>query len=545
MVDEGYLGNSRLKRSGVEISYTQEQLIEVAKCADDPEYFIKNYVKIVNVDHGLVPFNMWDFQSDMVNTFHNNRFSIAKMPRQVGKTTTAAGYMLWCVLFQENYSIAILANKGALAQDILSRIQYAFEYLPLWLQQGIIVWNKRNIELENGSKIAAYATSAAGVRGGSYNLIFLDEFAFVPQNMANDFFTSTYPVISSGTTTKVIIVSTPYGLNHFYKMWVDAEEGRSDYKTIEVHWSMVPGRDAAWREQTIRNTSEEQFRQEFECEFIGSSATLIPAVKLRALAFKSPIKSIEDMDLYREPEENHTYIITVDCAEGVGQDYSAFSVFDVTELPYRQIAKFKNNTISPMLYPSIVYNAARKFNNAFVLVETNNIGQQVVDILHYDLEYENIFRLEHHSIKGQHISAGFKKSVSFGLKTTKSVKKIGCANLKTLVETDKLIIEDFDTISELNTFVRVKDSYEAEEGNNDDVVMTLVFFSWLTAQSYFKEITDSDVRKKLVEERNIHMEEDMSPVGILDDEVYRQDTFVEDGDLWTLAKQRGYTPSNL
>lgn len=281
------------------------------------------------------------------------------------------------------------------------------------------------------------------------------------------------------------------------------------------------------------------------CEFIGSSATLIPGAKLRMLAFKNPVKSIENMDVYREPEPNHMYVMTVDCAEGVGQDSSAFSVFDVTEIPYRQVAKYKSNQISPLLYPSLLYNAARKYNNAFVLVETNNIGQQVVDILHYDLEYENIFRLEHHNIKGQHISSGFKKSVSFGVKTTKSVKKIGCANLKTLVESDKLLIEDFDTISELNTFVRVKDSYEAEEGNHDDMVMTLVFFSWLTAQSYFKEITDSDVRLKLVEERNIQMEEDMTPIGFLDESVYKQDTFVEDGDLWTLAKQRGYLLSNL
>jgi hypothetical protein len=545
MSDEGYLGNSRLKRAGVEISYTEEQLKEIARCIDDPIYFIKTYVKIVNVDHGLVPFAMWDFQEGMVQTFHENRFSIAKMPRQVGKTTTAAGYMLWCVLFQENYSIAILANKGALAQDILSRIQYAFEYLPIWLQQGIITWNKRNIELENGSKIAAYATSADGVRGGSYNLIFLDEFAFVPQNMANDFFTSTYPVISSGKTTKVIIVSTPYGLNHFYKMWIDAEEGRSDYKTIEVHWSMVPGRDEAWREQTVRNTSEEQFRQEFECEFIGSSATLIPASKLRTLAFKNPKRSFDDIDVYREPEENHIYVITVDCAEGVGQDFSAFSVFDVTELPYRQVAKYKNNTISPLLYPTMIYNAARKYNNSYVLVETNNIGQQVVDILHYDLEYENIFTLEHHSIKGQHISAGFKKSVSFGLKTTKSVKKIGCANLKTLIENDKLLIEDFDTISELNTFVRIKDSYEAEEGNNDDVVMTLVFFSWLTAQSYFKQITDSDVRKTLSDDHNLMLEEDMSPVGFFDENIYRQETFREGDDMWSIVEDRGYKTSTL
>ena len=535
MSDTSYLGNTRLKKAGVALSYTEEQLLEISKCIDDPVYFIKTYVKIVNVDRGLIPFEMWNFQEDMVRTFHDNRFSIAKMPRQVGKTTTSAGYMLWCVLFQENFSIAILANKGNLAQDILSRIQYSFEYLPLWLQQGIVVWNKRNFELENGSKIAAYATSGSGVRGGSYNLIFLDEFAFVPQNMANDFFTSTYPVISSGKTTKVIIVSTPYGLNHFYKMWVDAEEGRSLYKTIEIHWSMVPGRDAQWQEETIRNTSEEQFRQEFECEFIGSSATLIPAVKLRSLAFKDPKKSIEDIDLYRDPEEKRIYVMTVDCAEGVGQDSSAFSVFDVSEIPYRQVAKYKNNTISPLLYPSVIYNVARRYNNAYVLVETNNIGQQVVDILHYDLEYENIFTLEHHNIKGQHISAGFKRSVSFGIKTTKSVKKIGCANLKTLIETDKLLVEDFDTISELNTFVRIKDSYEAEEGNHDDMVMTLVFFSWLTAQSYFKEITNNDVRDRLAKERNLYLEEDMSPVGFLDEEVYRQEKFLENNELWELT----------
>lgn len=547
MLDNGYLGNANLKRTGVEIEYTQEQLIEIAKCVEDPVYFIKTYVKIVNVDHGLVPFQMWGFQETMVETFHRERFSICKMPRQVGKTTTAAGYMLWSVLFQENYNIAILANKGSLAREILDRIRYSYEYLPRWLQQGIIVWNKGNIELENGSKIAAYATSASGVRGGSYNLIFLDEFAFVPQNMANEFFTSTYPVISSGKTTKVIIVSTPCGLNHFYKMWVDAEEGRSDYIPVEVHWSMVPGRDEAWKTQTIRNTSEEQFRQEFETEFIGSSATLIPGSKLRALGFRNPIQHTDDgLDIYIAPEDNHVYICTVDCSEGVGQDYSTISVFDVTEMPYRQVAKFKNNQISPMLYPTHIYNIATKYNSAYVLVETNNIGQQVVDILHYELEYENIFRLEHHNIKGQHISAGFKRSVSFGLKTTKSVKKIGCANLKTLIENDKLIIEDFDTISELNTFVRIRESYEAEEGNHDDMVMTLVFFAWLVAQSFFKETTNSDIRQRLSEEHNLNLEEEIAPVGVFDDG--RQEEKYNDGDdLWTVqdAQNRGYTSTTF
>jgi len=536
MNDLYYSGNIKLRKAGAQISYTEEQLVEIAKCIDDPIYFIKTYVKIVNIDRGLIPFEMWDFQEEMVNTFHNNRFSIAKMPRQVGKTITSASYMLWCVLFQEDFSIAILANKGILAQDILGRIQYAFEYLPIWLQQGIVTWNKRNIELENGSKIAAYSTSASGVRGGTYNLIFLDEFAFVPQNMANEFFTSTYPVISSGKTSKVIIVSTPKGLNHFYKMWVDAEENRSMYKTVEVHWTMVPGRDEAWKDETIKNTSQEQFEQEFECEFLGSSATLIPGSKLRTLTFRNPKKSVDGMDIYREAEKNRLYMITVDCSEGVGQDFSAFSVFDVTEIPYRQVAKYKNNEISPLFYPTLIYNAARKYNNAFVLVETNNVGQQVVDILHYDLEYENVLTLEKHNIKGQSISSGFKRSLSYGIKTTKSVKKIGCANLKTLIENDKLLIEDFDTISELNTFVRVRDSYQAEEGDHDDVVMTLVFFAWLTAQSYFKELTDSDVRERMLKEMDMRLEEDMSPIGFLDEEVYKQDTFKEGEDIWKLAE---------
>ena len=540
-MSDGYLGNDNLKRIGVELQYTEEQVKEILKCSEDPLYFVKNYVKIVNVDHGLVPFNMWPFQEDMVTTFHNNRFSICKMPRQVGKTTTAAGYMLWSVLFQENYNIAILANKGSLAREILGRIQYAYEYLPLWLQQGIKVWNKGNIELENGSKINAYATSSAGVRGGTYNLIFLDEFAFVPKNMADDFFTSTYPVVTSGKTTKVIVVSTPYGLNHFYKMWIDASEGRSLYKPLEVHWSQVPGRDAKWKEETIRNTSEEQFRQEFETEFIGSSATLISGAKLRSLAFFDPIYQEECFDIYEQPKPGRLYICTVDCSEGVGGDYSTINVVDVSETPYKQVAKYRNNKLPLLFFPTIIYSVAKRYNEAYVLIETNNIGQQVVDILHYDLEYENIYKLEHHHIKGQSISGGFKRSTSFGIKTTKSVKKIGCANLKTLVESDKLIVRDFDTIAEMNTFVRVRDSYEAEEGNNDDLVMGLVLFSWLTAQSYFKDSTNIDIRKVLLEEQNLLGEEELTPVGIIDDG-RKEEVIIDSGDVWT---ERGYHTSSL
>jgi hypothetical protein len=543
-MDDGYLGNARLKRTGTELSYTEEQVLEIAKCADDPVYFIKTYVKIVNVDRGLITFDMWDFQEDMVRTFHDNRFTIAKMPRQVGKTTTTVGYMLWAAIFNEEYTIGILANKGQLARDILGRIQKAYEYLPQWLQQGIMTWNKGSLELENGSKIFAYATSAAGVRGGTYNLIFLDEFAFVPHNMAVEFFTSTYPVISSGQTSKVIIVSTPNGLNLFYKMWTDAIEKRSTYKTLEVHWSQVPGRDAKWKEETIRNTSEEQFRQEFETEFIGSSATLISGVKLRSLAFHDPIAMEENFNIYEQPIPGHLYIATVDCSEGVNMDYSTINVLDATQAPYKQVARYRNNKLPLLFFPTVIYSIAKRYNEAFVLVETNNIGQQVVDILHYDLEYENIYKTEQHHIKGQSISSGFKRATSFGIKTTKSVKKIGCANLKTLVENDKLIINDFDTINEMNTFVRIRDSYAAEEGSNDDIVMGLVLFSWLTAQSFFKDSTNIDIRKMMLDEQNMLIDETMTPFGFIENGL--QDEVEDDGeDRWHFAEKRGFPMSRL
>lgn len=531
-MDKGYLGNDRLKKVGIEISYTEEQVEEIVKCSEDPIHFIKKYVQIVHVDKGLVPFDMWPFQEEMVQKFHDNRFSICKMPRQVGKTTTTVGYMLWAVLFNVDYTIGILANKGSLAREILGRLQKAYEYLPLWLQQGIVVWNKGNIELENGSKIYAYATSASGIRGGTYNMVFLDEFAFVPHNMAQDFFTSTYPVISSGKTTKVIIVSTPNGLNQFYKMWTDAVEKRSTYTPIEVHWSMVPGRDDKWKEETIRNTSEEQFRQEFETEFIGSSATLVSGVKLRNLAFFNPVKQEEFLDIYEEPKKGHVYVATVDCSEGVGQDYSTINIIDATQTPYKQVAKYRNNNLPLLFFPTVIFSLATRYNTAHVLIETNNIGQQCVDILHYELEYENIYKLDHHRIKGQRISGGYKRNSHFGIKTTKSVKKIGCANLKTLIESDKLVVNDFDTIAELNTFVRVRDSYEAEEGNNDDLVMGLVLFGWLTAQSYFKDETNVDIRKILLAQENMLTDEELTPVGIIDDG--RTEEIDNDGrDLWS------------
>ena len=516
MAVKTYLGNPNLKASGVIHQYTKEQVQEYMKCAKDVEYFARNYIKIVNVDHGLIPFNMWDFQAKMLKTFQENRFSICKLPRQVGKSTTSIAYILHLVLFTDQQNVAILANKGALARDLLAKLQLAYEYLPKWLQQGVVTWNKGNIELENGSKVLAAATSSSAIRGGSFNLIFLDEFAFVQRNLADAFFASTYPTISSGKTTKIIIVSTPNGMNHFFKMWVDATEGRSEYAPIEIMWNDVPGRDDEWKKQTIANTSEEQFRQEFECEFIGSTSTLIHPMKLRELAWVQPNKDKFGLEYYEAPDPRRIYICVFDVSEGVGQDYSAISMFDVTEMPYRQVAKYRSREISPLMFPDVIYRFARWYNNAYVLGETNNIGQQVVNSLYMDLEYENVIATftKNKNIK---VGGGFSVRSAFGIRTTKSVKKIGCSNLKTIVESNKLLISDFETIEELSTFVEDKETYKAEEGCHDDLAMTLVLFGWLITQPYFKDLTNSDIRRNLSQETMKDVHDDLLPAGFFDD----------------------------
>jgi len=542
---EGYQGNPNLPREDYIHSFTQHERDEFIKCVNDPIYFATKYIKIVNVDHGLMPFKMWDFQKDMLTTFHENRFSICKLPRQVGKTTTSVAYLLHYILFNEMATVAILANKSATAREIMGRLQLAFEYLPRFLQQGVKEWNKGSLELANGSRCLADSTSGSSVRGKTFNIIFLDEFAFVPNNIAESFFNSTYPTISSGSTTKVIIVSTPNGLNLFYKMWTLATEKKSDYIPIEIHWSMVPGRTQEWKEQIIRNTSEDQFRQEFECEFIGSTNTLIHPSKIRALVFKNPVARDGDLHIFEQPVSGRTYVLVADVAEGQGLDYSTFSIIDVTEIPYRQVAKYKNNKISPLLFPTVLYTAAVKYNQAFILVEINSIGLQVADILHNELAYENLIKVRNGKNKaGQQATPGFTKQMQFGLKTSVQTKKIGCANLKSLIENDKLIVNDEDTIMELTTFSAHKQSFAAEEGNNDDLVMTLVNFGWLTAQKYFKESVNTDIRRTLQEEQLQIMDQDIVPFGIIDDGLNNRGEVI-DGDVWVTDRERMYTFDNV
>jgi len=534
VASENYLGNPNLKNVGQNIEWTEETLTEYMKCKENPEHFIENYVKIVHVDKGLVPFDMYDYQRDMIHKFNDNRFVICKMPRQTGKSTTIISFLLHYILFNESVNVAILANKGAVARELLSRLQLAYEHLPKWLQQGAVTWNKGNIEVENGSKVIAAATSSSAVRGSSFNIIFLDEFAHVPQNIAEQFFTSVYPTISSGESTKVLIVSTPLGMNMFYKMWIESIEKRNDYVPIEVHWSEMPGRDEKWKEETIRNTSEVQFTQEFECEFVGSTYTLIAPSKLRTLVFKTPIHSNNNLDVYEEPIKNHTYALVADTAQGKGLDYSAFNVFDVSGMPYKQVAKFRDNTISPMLYPNVIFNVGNKYNQAHVLVEVNDIGSQVADTLHYDLEYENIMIITMRGRAGQQIGGGFAKNIQLGLRTSKQIKRIGCATLKDLIEQDQLLLPDFETIRELTTFALTNNTYQAEEGSHDDLAMTLVIFGWLVQQRYFKELTNMDIRKKMWEEQMETLEQDMLPFGIIDDG-QEEETFKDnEGTVWTV-----------
>jgi hypothetical protein len=537
-----YQNNPNLPSEQYRHSFTQKELDEYLKCADDPVYFAKKYMKIVNIDKGLMPFEMWDFQEEMLNTFYQNRFAICKLPRQVGKTTTSVAYLLHQVLFSENMMIAILANRAPTAREILQRLKLAFEYLPMFLKQGIKEWNKGSIHLANGSRVLADSTSGSSVRGMSFNIIFLDEFAFVPNNIAEEFFASTYPTISSGKSSKVIIVSTPNGMNLFYKMWMDSIEGRSDYKNIEIHWSMVPGRDQKWAEQTIRNTSQRQFDQEFGCEFLGSTNTLISGAKLRTLSFKSPVESQNNLDVYELPEPKRTYVICVDVAEGQGLDYSTFSVFDVSEIPYRQVAKYRNNEIAPLLLPTVIYSVAKRFNDAFVLVEINSIGLQVADILHFELNYDNLLKFQQKGKQGTQASGGFaagKNKLAFGLKMSAQTKMIGCANLKALVENDKLIINDADTIMELSSFSATKKTFMAEEGSNDDLAMTLVHFGWLTSQRLFKETVSNDIRFVLSKEQMDILDVDHTPFGFIDDglnDIVEKD---DNGDLWSNADKNG------
>jgi len=530
-----YMGNPNIKAAHVNLDYTKEQLLEFQKCAKDPVYFTETYIRIMSVDFGLIPFTLYDFQRKMVETFNENRFNICKLPRQSGKSTTSVAYILWYLLFNQGKTVGILANKGELAQEMLGRLATAYESLPFWLQQGCVTYNKRSIELENGSKVIATASSGSAARGMSFSLLFLDEFAFVPPNDAEDFFRSVYPTISSGTDTKMIVVSTPKGMNHFYKMWMESTENRSKFVPIEINWWDVPGRDEDWKYEQISNTSEDQFRQEFECQFIGSSNTLIAPGKLGQMAYIAPIRNQESIDYYEDPKPGHNYIMCVDSARGIRLDYSAFVIVDITAVPYKVVAKFRSNEVSPMIFPNFIVNLGRYYNQAWVLIEVNDVGQQVAVGVQQEFEYENILSTVSKGRAGFQLGSG--PGAKLGVTTSHSVKTNGCSNLKSLIEADKLIVEDYDVYVELTTFVRKSEStagsFEAEPGCNDDLVMCLVLFAWAAGTEYWKELTDTNAKQHMYKQKLDEIEDEVMPIGFLPYDNMLETTIDSQGDVWT------------
>jgi hypothetical protein len=543
---KGYNGNILLKRANQDIEWTPELVAEWVKCSEDPLYFIRNYMKIITLDNGLQLFNLYPYQERMIESFVNERNTVVTTARQAGKSTTTVAFILWFILFQEDKTVALLANKGETAREILGRIQLAYQHLPKWLQQGIREWNKGSFELENNSRVIAAATSASAIRGYTINLLFIDEAAHIDN--WDEFFTSVYPTISSGKESKIILVSTPNGLNHFYSVWVNAIENRNGYRPILVNWQDVPGRDEKWRDQTLAgmNFDIEKFNQEMNCEFLGSSGTLIAGWKLKELVHQAPMVQKEGLIQYKQAVKDHVYMMVCDVSRGKGLDYSAFQLIDVTKMPYEQVCTFRNNALTPMDYADIIFRTAKMYNKASVLVEINDIGEQVSHSLHYDFGYENVLFTENAGRSGKRISSGFAgKGADKGVRTTKIVKSIGCSILKLLVEQNQLIVNDYQTINELSTFSKKGNSYEAEPGKHDDLVMCLVLFSWITEQQYFKDYTDINTLMSLREKTEEEMEQDMSPFGFVFDgreqyidEEYEQ--FVSSIDGWLLREHQNF-----
>lgn len=540
---KGYQGNINLKRAGIGVNWTPELVAEWLKCSKDPVYFIESYMKIIHIDHGLVSFKLRDYQLEMLDAMVNNRYTIIGTARQAGKSTTTCGYILWYILFHPEKTVALLANKGDTAREILTKIQLAYQHLPKWIQHGVVEWNKGSFVLENGSRVLATATSSDNIRGYTINLLFIDEAAHI-ENW-DDFFASVFPTISSGQSSKTVLVSTPKGLNHFYKIWVDSIEGRNSYKRVMVTYDKIPGRDEKWKNETLAamGFDQDKFAQEHMVEFMGSSGTLIAGWKLKELVHRNPEFEHQGLRRYQMPKNGHRYVICADVSEGKGFDYQAMQVIDVTQMPYIQVCTYRNNMCAAPDFANILHQHGKMYGEAPILIETNvPMGWECARMLHDDLEYENILYTANAGSKGKKISSGFGANVDMGIKTSKSSKATGCSMLKLLIESNQLVIQDFHTISELSTFSRdTKQSFSAEEGCHDDMVMALVLFAWLSKENYFRDMTDINTFDKLKDKTEEQIMDDLVPFGFFDDHSYDLDTgavkVVANFDRWMAGEE--------
>ena len=534
--DLSYHGNPNLKPIGYQHDFTKEEFEEFVKCEQDPIYFIENYCQIVTLDKGLQPFKLYDCQKKKVDFIMNNRKTILMEGRQQGKTVTAAACIVHYSIFNADKNIAIMANKTAAAREVLSRYQIMYENLPIWMQQGVKTWNKGDVDLENGSRVFTSATTASGIRGKSVNWLYIDEAAIIPNNIADEFFASVYPTISAGETTKILLTSTPLGYNHFWKFWNESEKGTNGFENMFIPHTEIPGRDDAWIDEQFKLLGEVKFNQEVLCDFLGSTNTLISGKSLATMSSTDPVYKKDGLDIYEEPKEDKYYVISADTARGIGGDHSAFIVIDITEMPFRVVGKYRDNKVSPLLYPDFISKVAKDYNDAYVLLETNDIGQQVVDILHQELEYENIFSTVQEKTK-QYVSPGFGKQSTLGVRTSKAVKRQGCLALKSLIEEQKFLIFDAECISELSTFVERHGSFAADEGYHDDLAMCMVLFAWLSTNTFFKDLTNVDIRDNLYNSQMRMIENDLTPFGLVVDG-HEPEAEVMDGDYWIWADEK-------
>ena len=510
MKTQYYLNNPNLKSAGIQIEFTPEQTVDYIRCSKDPIYFIENYCKVVSLDAGIVLMKLYKYQKKLIRAFHKNRNILGKLFRQAGKSTVAAAYFAWYVTFNDNKTAAILGNKMAVAREIFSRVQFILEELPFWLKQGVLEWNKTSFTLENGTRCFCAASSPSSVRGQSISLLLLDEFAFLSPKLAEEFIASVFPTLSSSKKSKMIIISTPKGMNHFYKMWMDALNGISDFVTVEGKWQEHPDRDQAWADSMRVKLGDVKYNQEICCQFLGSSHTLISGEMLSTIPYLEGKKLLPGLTQFKQPEEGKSYVITVDVSRGSGLDNSAFAVVDITKMPYEVVCTYYNNNISTLVYPELIQKVAEQYNNAFVLIETNDLGQEVANILYYDLEYENVYMSNR-----EEISEGGGKQFSPGCRTTTKTKSVGCNRLKQLVELGQLLVNDMQIIDEMSTFIRSGKSYKAEEGKHDDLMMCLVMLGYLTSTPMFEELTDLSLRKQIIESQLKDLEEQMLPIGFI------------------------------
>lgn len=526
-----YHGNPNLKPLAYQHDFSKEEIAEYIKCREDPVYFIENYVKIITLDKGLQPFKLYPCQKEKVRCIMDNRRVVLMEGRQQGKTVTSAACILHYTIFQEDKTVAIMANKSSAAREVLNRYQIMYENLPIWMQQGVKTWNKGDVELENNSKVLTAATTAAAIRGKSVNWLYIDEAAIIPNNIADEFFTSVYPTISAGETTKILLTSTPLGYNHFWKFWNESVKGVNGFENMFIPYYEIPGRDEKWLEEQKQLLGQVKFNQEVMCEFLGSTNTLINSNTISALSTIDPEFQNANLDIYESPEENHYYAMAVDTARGIGGDYSAFVVIDITEMPYKVVAKYRDNEIAPMLFPDVIGKVGRDYNDAFILIEVNDIGQQVVEILHQEIEYENILSTVTEKNR-QFVSPGFGKSTKLGVNTSKQVKRQGCFTFKSLLEEQKLLVFDEHIIHEISTFIEKGNTYQADEGYHDDLVMCMVLFGWLSSQQFFKDMTDINTREGLYKQQSANIEHNLTPY--IRDDGQEPEHFVENGDLWLI-----------